>query len=61
MRLVLAAAFAVAALTAVPAGAVEVCQHVGTFGGACVYVNPRDPDPVDVRCGGAMWTCAPII
>ena len=57
MRLVLAAAVAVATLTAVPADAVLVCRSVGTVGGACVYVDPTDPDPVDVTCGGTFWTC----
>ncbi|HEX8003873.1 MAG TPA: hypothetical protein VF519_14395 [Mycobacteriales bacterium] len=57
MRLVLAAALAVAALAAVPADAVLVCRSVANIGGACVYVDPKDPDPVDVSCGGTFWTC----
>lgn len=58
MRLALAAALAVATFAGPQAAdAVLVCRSVGTFGGACVYVDPRDPDPVDVTCGGALWTC----
>ena len=61
MRLALAAAIAVAALSAVPASADSVCYYRPNFGGACVYVDPSNPrQPVTVTCGGTTWTCASI-
>jgi len=61
MRLVLAAAIAVATLAGPRAAdAVLVCRYVDDFGGACVSVDPNDPMLVRVTCGGEFWTCATL-
>lgn len=58
----LVAAAVAAAAFALPQAAEAACVYQQPIGGACVEVRPRDPnDPVDVRCGGTFWTCAPII
>lgn len=64
MRLVrpLLAGAVVLAAFAGPQAAQAVCYYREPIGGACVEVRPWDPnDPIDVRCGGTFWTCAPIV
>lgn len=60
VRPLLAAAVAVAAFAGTQA-AEAACVYREPIGGACVTVRPGDPDPIDIRCGGTFWTCAPII
>ncbi len=57
VRPLIACAVAAAAFAAPSAQAVGDCVTVKGFGGACVFVDPRSPQPVQVSCGGYNWTC----